>query len=196
MTETIMRIMKNTEKTKVGRPAGQQLTNRQREFARYIVEGIYSNAECARKAGYAEGQAAKTASLFLNGRDFPHVVELIRELRDEKERKYGVTLIGQLKRLSELSRSAEESGQFSAAINAEKIRSALGGLTIDRREQNHVHQIDKLSREEIAARLAEIRKSHPAAFIEGEAIEYAQTGTKPMELIQAKPAEKIPLEQD
>jgi len=196
MTETIMSIMKNTEKTKVGRPSGQQLTNRQREFARYIVEGIYSNAECARKAGYAEGQAAKTASLFLNGRDFPHVVELIRELRDEKERKYGVTLIGQLKRLSELSRSAEESGQFSAAINAEKIRSALGGLTIDRREQNHVHQIDKLSREEIAARLAEIRKSHPAAFIEGEAIEYAQTGTKPMELIQAKPAEKIPLEQD
>ena len=191
-----MSIMKNTEKTKVGRPSGQQLTNRQREFARYIVEGIYSNAECARKAGYAEGQAAKTASLFLNGRDFPHVVELIRELRDEKERKYGVTLIGQLKRLSELSRSAEESGQFSAAINAEKIRSALGGLTIDRREQNHVHQIDKLSREEIAARLAEIRKSHPAAFIEGEAIEYAQTGTKPMELIQAKPAEKIPLEQD
>jgi len=188
--------MKNTEKTKVGRPSGQQLTNRQREFARYIVEGIYSNAECARKAGYAEGQAAKTASLFLNGRDFPHVVELIRELRDEKERKYGVTLIGQLKRLSELSRSAEESGQFSAAINAEKIRSALGGLTIDRREQNHVHQIDKLSREEIAARLAEIRKSHPAAFIEGEAIEYAQTGTKPLELIQAKPAEKIPLEQD
>jgi len=196
MTETIMSIMKNTEKTKVGRPSGQQLTNRQREFARYIVEGIYSNAECARKAGYAEGQAAKTASLFLNGRDFPHVVELIRELRDEKERKYGVTLIGQLKRLSELSRSAEESGQFSAAINAEKIRSALGGLTIDRREQNHVHQIDKLSREEIAARLAEIRKSHPAAFIEGEAIEYAQTGTKPLELIQAKPAEKIPLEQD
>ena len=191
-----MSIMKNTEKTKVGRPSGQQLTNRQREFARYIVEGIYSNAECARKAGYAEGQAAKTASLFLNGRDFPHVVELIRELRDEKERKYGVTLIGQLKRLSELSRSAEESGQFSAAINAEKIRSALGGLTIDRREQNHVHQIDKLSREEIAARLAEIRKSHPAAFIEGEAIEYAQTGTKPLELIQAKPAEKIPLEQD
>ena len=37
---------------KVGRPAG--LTNRQREFAKYYVEGKYSNAECARKAGYAE----------------------------------------------------------------------------------------------------------------------------------------------
>ena len=191
-----MTSMEQEKTNKVGRPSGQQLTNRQREFARYIVEGVYSNAECARKAGYAEGQAAKTASLFLNGRDFPHVVDLVKELRDEKERKYGVTLIGQLKRLSDLSMNAEESGQFSAAINAEKIRSALGGLTIDRREQNHIHQIDKLSREEIIARLSEIRKNHPAAFIEGEAIEHAQTGTKPLELIQASPAEKIALEQD
>jgi len=196
MTGTIIAIMEQDEKRTVGRPNGQILTNRQREFAKYIVEGIYSNAECARKAGYAEGQAAKTASLFLNGRDFPHVVELVKQLREEKERKYGVTLIGQLKRLSDLSRNAEESGQFSAAINAEKIRSALGGLTIDRREQNHIHQIDKLSREEIIARLSEIRKNHPAAFIEGEAIEHAQTGTKPLELIQASPAEKIALEQD
>ena len=188
--------MEQDEKRTVGRPNGQILTNRQREFAKYIVEGIYSNAECARKAGYAEGQAAKTASLFLNGRDFPHVVELVKQLREEKERKYGVTLIGQLKRLSDLSRNAEESGQFSAAINAEKIRSALGGLTIDRREQNHIHQIDKLSREEIIARLSEIRKNHPAAFIEGEAIEHAQTGTESLAIIQADPAEKIALEQD
>ena len=181
-------------KNKGGRPAG--LTNRQREVAKYIVEGIYSNAECARKAGYAEDSANTQASKLLNGRDFPHVVELIKDLREQKERKYGVTLIGQLKRLSDLSHNAEESGQFSAAINAEKIRSALGGLTIDRREQNHVHQIDKLSREEIIARLAEIRKHHPAAFIEGEAIEHAQTRTEPMAIIQENPAEKIALEQD
>ena len=195
MTDTIIPSMEDTEKRKAGKPKGM-LTNRQREFAKYIVEGIYSNAECARKAGYAEGQAAKTASLFLNGRDFPHIVELIKDLREQKERKYGVTLIGQLKRLSDLSHNAEESGQFSAAINAEKIRSALGGLTIDRREQNHVHQIDKLSRDEIIARLAEIRKNHPAAFIEGEAIEHAQTRTEPMAIIQENPAEKITLEQD
>ena len=196
MTETIMADMEQLKKETQSKPVKQQLTNRQREFAKYIVEGIYSNAECARKAGYAEGQAAKTASLFLNGRDFPLVVELVKELRETKERKYGVTLLGQLKRLADLSYNAEESGQFSAAINAEKIRSALGGLTIDRREQNHIHQIDKLSREEIAARLAEIRKSHPAAFIEGEVIEHAQTGTEPLAIVQEKSAEKVTLEQD
>ena len=142
------------------------LTNRQREFCKLICEGIYSNAECARRAGYAEGQANKTASLLLNGRDFPLVTEHLKELREIRERKYGVTLIGQLKRLSKLSIGAEENGQYSSAINAEKIRSALGGLTIDRRETTH--QLDQLSREEIVARLSEIRKQHPSAFVEGE----------------------------
>jgi hypothetical protein len=112
----------------------RKLTNRQKTFARHIVEGVFSNAECARKAGYVPDTAAIYASRLLNGRDFPHVLEYIEELREERERQYGVTTIGQLERLSKLSKGAEEAGQFSAAINAEKIRSALGGLTIDRRE--------------------------------------------------------------
>jgi hypothetical protein len=102
----------------------------------------------------------------LNGRDFPLVTEHLKELREIREKKYGVSVIGQLKRLSELSHGAEQEGQFSAAINAEKIRSSLGGLTVDRRETTH--HLDQLSREEIVARLAEIRKQHPSAFIEGE----------------------------
>jgi hypothetical protein len=142
------------------------LTNRQKEFCKNILEGIYSNAECARKAGYSVGQANKTASLLLNGRDFPLVTDYLKELREIREKKYGVTLIGQLRRLSKLSQGAEENGQYSSAINAEKIRSALGGLTIDRRET--IQQLDKLSRDEIVARLSEIRKQHPSAFIEGK----------------------------
>ena len=143
------------------------LTNRQKTFAKLIVEGTYSNSECARQAGYSEGQARKTASLLLNGRDFPLVVEHIKELRENYEKKYGVSLMGQLKRFADLSRGAEESGQFSAAVNAEKYRSALGGLAVDRRETNVTHNLDKLSREEIIGRLAEIRKNYPSAF-EGE----------------------------
>ena len=106
------------------------LTNRQKEFSKFVLEGIYSNAECARKAGYSVGQANKTASLLLNGRDFPLVTDHLKELREIREKKYGVTLIGQLRRLSKLSQGAEENGQYSSAINAEKIRSALGGLTL------------------------------------------------------------------
>lgn len=189
---------KPTENTtgKVGRPAG--LTERQKTFAKYYVEGRHSNAECARLAGYAEKSANVQASKLLNGVDFPDVVELIKELRQAAERRYGVTLMHQLKRLDELSRGAEEAGQFSAAINAEKIRSALGGLTIDRREQQHVHQLDNMTKQDIAARLAELRKSYPHAFIEGEIADAKVIDHREefVDVIEETPAEKDALTTD
>ena len=154
------------------------LTNRQKTFAKLIVEGTNSNSECARQAGYSEGQARKTASLLLNGRDFPLVNEHIKDLRENRERRYGVTLMGQLKRFADLSKGAEESGQFSAAVNAEKYRSALGGLAVDRRETNVTHNLDKLSREVFVARLSEIRKNHPSAFIDGDYKVVGESGGK------------------
>ena len=75
------------------------------------MEGIYSNAECARKAGYTNKAPHQMAYKLLDGR-FPLLIQYIEELREERERKYGVTLIGQLKRLKDLSDGAEEAGQF------------------------------------------------------------------------------------
>lgn len=143
----------------------RKLTNRQREFSKYYVEGIYSNAECARKAGFSPKVANTIASHLLSGKKYPQVLEYIKELRQEQERKYGVTMLGQLKRLSELSKGAEDIGQFSASINAEKIRSALGGLTTDRRE--NIHSLDSMTRDEIVARLSQLQKQYPQVFIEG-----------------------------
>ena len=158
-----------------------KLTNRQKEFAKYYVDGIYSNAECARKSGYAEKSCYSIASHLLSGKKFPQVLEYIQELQQERERKYGVTVIGQLKRLSELSKGAEEAGQFSASINAEKIRSALGGLTVDRREQ--INALDDLSREQILARLDNLKKQYPQAFLEGE-FEEVKDGNSRVELLE------------
>jgi phage terminase small subunit len=179
---------------KGGRPAG--LTNRQREFAKYYVEGKYSNAECARKAGYAENSATNHAVKMLDGKSFPEVPELIKELREARERRYGVTVLGQLKRFEELSMSAEEAGQFSAAINAEKIRSSLGGLTIDRRESTHVHQLDNMSREDIVARLASLRKNYPHAFADMKRVEDASDRTITVEAVETKPAQENTLRED
>jgi len=169
------------------------LTNRQMTFAQKIVEGIYSNAECARLAGYVKDIAKKQASVLLNGRDFPHVVEYIEELRQERERRYGVTMIGQLERFHKLSLGAEDAGQFSAAVNAEKIRSALGGLTIDRRET--INTIDQLSRDEITARLALLQKQYPQAFqLEGEYKDVTDeqgTGGELLEHDTTEPTEKV-----
>ena len=191
--------MKNTEPKKNtirkgGRPAG--LTNRQREFAKYYVEGKHSNAECARLAGYADASANNHAAKLLDGKSFPEVPELIKELREARERKYGVTVIGQLKRFEELSMAAEEAGQFSAAINAEKIRSSLGGLTIDRRESTHVHQLDNMSREDIVARLASLRKNYPHAFADMKRVEDASDRTITVEAIEAEPAKENTLRED
>ncbi len=191
-----MKNSKPVENTinKGGRPS--TLTNRQREFARYYVEGKYSNAECARMAGYADASARIQAHKFLDGKSFPAVLELIKELREARERKYGVTVIGQLKRFEELSMAAEDAGQFSAAINAEKIRSSLGGLTIDRRESTHVHQLDNMSREDIVARLASLRKNYPHAFADMKRVEDASDRTITVEAIEAKPAKENALRED
>lgn len=167
----------------------RKLTNRQREFAKHFVEGIHSNAECARKAGFSSDLAHQHASRLLNGRDYPHVLDYIKELREEKERRYGVTLIGQMKRLDELSRGAEDAGQYSAAINAEKIRSALGGLTIDRRET--INKLDDMSRAEILARLADLQKKYPTAFIEGEYTDVTGTGSELLEHDQEESAAEL-----
>lgn len=180
-------------KKKIEEEHGRKLTNRQMTFAQKIVEGIYSNAECARKAGYSHDVAYNTASKLLNGRDYPHVLEYITELRQERERRYGVTTIGQLERLHQLSLGAEDAGQFSAAINAEKIRSALGGLTIDRRET--INTMDQLSRDEITTRLAALQKQYPQAFqIEGtykDVTNEQGTGGELLDAIEAEPAEEV-----
>jgi len=168
------------------------LTNRQMTFAKHIVEGIYSNAECARKAGYSSDLASKQASVLLNGRDYPHVVEYIKELREERERRYGVTTIGQLERLHQLSKGAEDAGQFSAAINAEKIRSALGGLTIDRRE--NINTVDQMTRAQIVARLDALKKQYPQAFeVEMKDITPDEQGTRGelLELDTSEPTEEV-----
>jgi len=164
--------MKKIEYTaaKIEELHNRKLTNRQKEFARHYVDGTHSNAQCARLAGYSNTNdiCRIQAHKLLDSKNFPHVSEYIKELREEREKKYGVTLLGQLKRFKELSDSAAENGQFSASINAERIRSALGGLTIDRRETNHYHAIENMSRDEIENRLTELRQSHPQMFVDAE----------------------------
>jgi DNA-binding CsgD family transcriptional regulator len=122
-------------------PRKGKLTNRQMTFAKLIVEGIYSNAECARRAGFTDNTAREYARKLLDGQHYPHVVEYIT-MREERQRRYGVTTIGSLK--AKLSKGA--AGQFSAAI------SGLRWGSDNRRET--INTLDQLSRDEITARLA------------------------------------------
>ena len=151
------------------------LTDKQVLFVQKFVDGESTRKGCAIAAGYSAKTADVMATKLLNGRDYPIVVAAIAELREERQRKYGVTLEGQLKRLRELSLEAEDAGQYSAAINAEKIRAAMGGIAIDKRETHHTHALDQLSREELVSRLEKLNGggagAKPVEVIEGNSTE-------------------------
>ena len=190
-------LLKSQIEIELAEEFGRELTIRQRTFCELYVEGRLTATECARQAGYSDRHGGEIASRLLNGRDFPHVPRYIAQLREEKERLYGVTLTGQLERLYKLSRGAEDKGQYSAAINAEKIRSALGGLTVDRRE--NINSIDQMTRDQITARLAELQQKYPQAFIvdaEYEDVTNGRTGSKGVGKRAALAAPEVPRDAD
>ena len=123
-----------------------KLTPKQAKFCLlFVQEGDTKTAtECAILAGYSEKRARIEASEL---RKHPGCTEYIRELRNQEEKKYEINLHKHLKRLDQLSRGAEEKGNWNAAVTAEKSRGQVGGLYIDRKEIMH-GSIDQLNREE------------------------------------------------
>ena len=176
----------------VERQTGFRLTVRQKRFCEIYVEGETTAAGAAIRAGYTPHNASKNAYIMLDPRRTPAVSAYLKFLREEREAKYGVTREGMLQRLYTLSRGAEAAKQFSAAINAEKIRASLAGLTIDRRET--VNTINDMTKDQVVKRLEELRRKHPAAFavIDAEYEEIyddAGTGSKLLELSAEEPSE-------
>jgi|AKVG01.1.fsa_nt_gi hypothetical protein len=159
---------KTAEELRIEAETGHKLSMRQRRFAERFVEGDISATQAAIEAGYSPRSAGQQAYQLLNPADSPQVVAYLSQLRENMEMQYGVTKEGMLKRLYTLSRGAEEGGQYSAAINAEKIRASLGGLTIDRRET--INTVQDMTKDQVIARLEDLRKKHPSAFaiIEGQ----------------------------
>ena len=133
-----------------------KLTPKQAKFCLlFVQEGDTKTAtECAILAGYSEKRARIEASEL---RKHPGCTEYIRELRNQEEKKYEINLHKHLKRLDQLSRGAEEKGNWNAAVTAEKSRGQVGGLYIDRKEIMH-GSIDQLNREEVDKLLRDMDK--------------------------------------
>ena len=159
---------KTQEELEIEAQTGHKLSMRQKRFADRFVEGDCSATQAAIEAGYSPASAPQQAYKLLNHAESPQVVAYLARLREDMEIRYGVTKEGMLKRLYTLSRGAEEQGQYSSAIVAEKARASLGGLTIDRRET--INTVQDMTKEQVLARLEDLRKKHPGAFavIEGE----------------------------
>ena len=155
-----------------------KLTPKQAKFCLlFVQEGDTKTAtECAILAGYSEKRARIEASEL---RKHPGCTEYIRELRNQEEKKYEINLHKHLKRLDQLSRGAEEKGNWNAAVTAEKSRGQVGGLYIDRKEIMH-GSIDQLNREEVDKLLRDMDKK---LSIEGSyrEVDDNETGAEIME---------------
>ena len=137
----------------------RKLTTKQHKFAVLLVtKGDRMSAkECAIEAGFSEKSAQQAAANLTNPKMFPLVVSEIERLRREWEQKYKVTYGRHIRRLDDLSRGAEEAGNWAAAVAAEKSRGQAAGLYIDRKEIL-TGSIDQLSKAEVEEILKEIEK--------------------------------------
>ena len=147
--------MNTEEKKKTGLPS--RLTSMQMKFAELLIyfEGRKYAYECAIEAGYSKDTARSQASQLQNPKLYPHVVKYIGEIKEERNKKYGVSYGGHLTELGRIRDQALKDRSYSAATVAEKARGQVGGLYI---EQKIIRtgKIEDLSEEELANRIAGI----------------------------------------
>ena len=159
---------------KIGRPRtteNTRLTKKQAEFVELVCtkEGQLTLRECAEKAGYKGGSHTRAYEL-LNPRISPHVVAAVNTRRKELAEKYAVDFGRHVKSLQIIRDESMENGAYSAAVQAEFRRGQAAGLYVSRSEIRH-GSIDSMSKAEVEAALAEIKKSMGGKIIEGEVID-------------------------
>ncbi len=108
------------------------LTVKQRLFARYVAHGL-SKREAAEKAGYKPGGNASDVGYKLS--KLPKVLAEISRVSAENAREERVSLAHHVARMEELSKAAEDAGQYSAAIQAAHYAGRVSRLYV---EQAHV----------------------------------------------------------
>lgn len=154
---------KTTHKPKLDilvNPKTKGLTEKQEKFCRIYATEDVTRTEAARLAGFSESAAAWAGSRFLNGRDYPHIVTRIAEIKEELSKKYEVTFDNHVRQLARIRDAAFENKNFPAAVSAEKARGAAAGLYVSRQEIL-VGKIDQMSREEVLAEIAKLQKEFP-----------------------------------
>jgi phage terminase small subunit len=154
----------STLETRLAKPVSRDrlraLTAREQKFVYEFVssDGTISMTEAAIRAGYSETSARQTAHDLTNPNKYPHVVAAIQDYRKELAERYGTTFERHMRDLQRIRDAALQAGAFGAAVSAEYRRGqALGTIYVDRKEIL-VGTIDSMSRDEVAAKLAEIKK--------------------------------------
>ena len=136
------------------------LSPKQEKFAMIYATEEVTQTEAALRAGYAESNAHAIASRMLNGRDYPNVLERVRQIKIELQHKFEVSFESHVKKLAELRDTALQNGAYSAAVQAEYRRGqAQGDIYISKSEVRH-GSIDSMSKEEVEKALKEIKEQY------------------------------------
>ena len=135
------------------------LTEMQEKFCRHFVYDFLTQTESAERAGYTD--PAPVASRFMNGRDFPKIVERIRELEKDLASQHAVTYESHITQLARIRDLAIAAGSYAPAATAEKQRGMAAGLYISRSEIL-VGRIDQMSREDVVKEIQKLTAEFPA----------------------------------
>ena len=111
----------------------RECTIKEEGFAQALASGM-SQSDAYRnsyntKPGTKSDTINQSASRILAK---PHVSARVAELRAPIIAKVGITLENHIARLQELSKKAEQAGQYSAAIKAEESRGKACGLYVEK----------------------------------------------------------------
>lgn len=146
------------------------------EYCTRTLLGVQSASESARRAGYAESVARKTAYELQDPNKNPLVAEAIYDMKKEQQQKYAVNMDRHLARLDDLGKRAEEQKHYSASINAEALRGKAGGLYDPTIRMESA--VENLPREQLLKKLNELQRKGIPIVNEENVIEHEEPKDK------------------
>ena len=168
----LKRRLRNKQAQAKGTSVGlrKKLSEKQIIFVKELVynEGSITATEAAIRAGYPEPSARSKASMLQNPKYYPLVVDHARQIREEVQKKYDVTIYKHFKELQKIREKALEEGSYSAAVQAEVARGKVAGLYVEQKIIKH-GKLDQLTEKEVDEKIAELMRE--MKIVEGETID-------------------------
>jgi hypothetical protein len=139
------------------------VTDKQKNFARYIVElsfgeNAMSHTDCAKKAGYAPESAAQRAYELTNPEICPNVCRYIEELKNEFRKKNKISPERHMGRLNHLGLEAEKNKMYGIAGQMEIARGKVAGYYVERKQILNNPSIDNMNLDQLYQRMKDIKK--------------------------------------
>ena len=145
------------------KPIDKEVTDKQKSFARYIVElsfgeNAMSHTAAAKKAGYAPESAAQRAYELTNPEICPNVCRYIEELKNEFRKKNKIDPDRHMGRLNHLGLQAEKNKMYGIALQSEIARGKVAGYYIERQHILNNPSIDNMNLDQLFQRMSDIKK--------------------------------------